>query len=71
MLLILFPFVFSPCNPSTMPLDLQFTGLLFDEPRIHIEEQTMSEVLLRYTPYDHATDSLLFSLQQSPVLSCL
>ena len=39
-----------------MPLDLQFTGLLLYEARIHIEEQTMSEALLRYTPYDLATD---------------
>ena len=44
-----------------MPLHLQFTGLLFDEARTHIEEQTMSEVLLRCTPYDLATDSPLFS----------
>ncbi len=44
-----------------MPLNLQFTGLLFDEARTHIEEQTMSEVLLRYTPYDLATESPLFS----------
>ena len=28
--------------------------------RIHIEEQTMSEVLLRYTAYDLATDNPLF-----------
>ena len=33
-----------------MSLDLQLTGLLFDE----------AEVLLRYTPYDLATDSPLF-----------
>ena len=39
-----------------MLLDLQFT----DEARIYIEEQTISEVLLRYTLYDLATDNPLF-----------
>ena len=31
-----------------MPLDLQFTGLLFDEARIHIEEQTRNAHAMRW-----------------------